>query len=157
MDGPVRASAASAPGFRGFAGSDSGGVAGGRARQGLDGQVALADPEVDVPTKSALDDDLVTRPEHLGPPAPGSASTGSLKRIVKSRATFRLGEEGPEVDAGRQGPVCVERILGLDREAFVPERKPSVLGQEAVRRVEGGDPSRGWIRRCQEKGWRRGG
>ena len=36
--------------------------------QGLDGQVALADPEVDVPTKSAFNYDLVTRPNTSGLP-----------------------------------------------------------------------------------------
>ena len=108
---------------------------------GLNGQVALADPEVDVPAKSALNDDLVTRPNTAGLPLrdlpvpvleADDEVTGHLTGL-------RFGEEGLEVDAGRQGPVLVEGILGRDHEALVPERNPGV-GQEAVRCVKGGDP-----------------
>ena len=108
--------------------------------QELDGEVALADPEVDVPAKPAFNDDLGTRPDPSGLPLrdlpvpvleADAEVTGHLPGL-------RLGKQGLEVDAGRQGPVRVEGVTGLDREALVPERNP-VVGQEPVRRFESGD------------------
>ena len=71
-------------------------------------------------------------------PGPGTRRTGSVGRSGSQLAGLRLGEEGFEIGAGWQGPVCVEGATGLDREAPVPERNP-VVGQEAVRRFESGD------------------
>ena len=74
---------------------------------------------MDVPAKSALNDDLVAWPDDSGLllqdlPVPVLETDGVVSGHL---AGLRLGEEGLEVDAGRQGPVRVQGVTGLDREA----------------------------------------